>query len=357
MMHTLHLFNPWHDEALAANVQYYSPSLAGRKLACALSELPRIWGKDEDECLKVPESGRVKDLVPPDWSKIQHIAPWGWDNHVVEIFQRLGAPESLLPTEEQLHVMRHLSSRVNVSELLAKDSEHLLQTHRGITPFSSTFCRSMEEVTAALEPLKGRAMLKSPWSSSGRGVFPIKGTLDPVAEARVQKILQQQGGIEVQSLHEVLGNFAFEYHALPDGTVEYDGLSLFHAAPGGAYLGNLVAHPQKMERELCRWMAPHAVEWGISGENLPQLLHQLRSVLAELLAKWLDARYVGPLGVDLLITPTGIHPCVEINLRRTMGHVAVTLGKQQTPDAPLQLLQISLEGWQLIPLSSPESLG
>ena len=200
-------------------------------------------------------------------------------------------------------------------------------------------------------------MLKSPWSSSGRGVFPIKGTLDPVAEARVQKILQQQGGIEVQSLHEVLGNFAFEYHALPDGTVEYDGLSLFHAAPGGAYLGNLVAHPQKMERELCRWMAPHAVEWGISEENLPQLLHQLRSILAELLAKWLDARYIGPLGVDLLITSTGIHPCVEINLRRTMGHVAVTLGKQQTPDAPLQLLQISLEGWQLVPLSSPESLG
>jgi len=158
MPHTLHLFNPWHDEALAANVQYYSPSLAGRKLACALSELPRIWGKEGDECLKIPESGRVKDLVPPDWSKIQHIAPWGWDNHVVEIFQRLGAPESLLPTEEQLRMMRHLSSRVNVSELLAKDSEHLLQNRKGMTSFSSTFCRSMEEVTAALEPLKGRAM-------------------------------------------------------------------------------------------------------------------------------------------------------------------------------------------------------
>ena len=379
MSHTLHIFNPWHDEALAANVQYYSPSLAGRKLACALSELPRVWGKDEDEYLKIPESGRVKDLVPPDWSKIQHIAPWGWDNHVVEIFQRLGAPESLLPTEEQLRVMRHLSSRANVSEMMKYDTQHptkneqhlaqntqpLLSKLPGVTPFSSFFCTTMTEVVDALSALGGYAMLKSPWSSSGRGVFPVKKVLDKstkefldkVAEARVQKILQQQGGIEVQSLHEVLGNFAFEYHALPDGTVEYDGLSLFHAAPGGAYLGNLVAHPQKMERELCRWMAPHAVEWGISEENIPQLLHQLRSILAELLAKWLQARYVGPLGVDLLITPTGIHPCVEINLRRTMGHVAVNLGKQQTPNAPLQLLQISLEGWQLVPLSSPESLG
>ena len=357
MPHTIHLFNPWHDEALAANVQYYSPSLAGRKLAHALAELPRIWGEEDDECLQLPESGRVKDLVPPDWSQIHHIDPWGWDNHVVEIFQRLEAPETLLPTAEQLCEIRHLSSRVNVSELLAKDSEHLLQNRIGITPFSSTFCRSLEEVTVALEPLEGRAMLKSPWSSSGRGVFPIKGTLDPVAEARVQKILQQQGGIEVQSLHEVLGNFAFEYHALPDGTVEYDGLSLFHAAPGGAYLGNLVAHPAVMERELCRWMAPHAVEWDIAETELLQLLHHLQSTLAQLLSRWLRARYVGPLGVDLLITPTGIHPCVEINLRRTMGHVAVTLGKQQSPDAPLQLLQISLEGWRLVPLSSPESLG
>ena len=112
-----------------------------------------------------------------------------------------------------------------------------------------------------------------------------------------------------------------------------------------------------MERELWRWMAPHAVEWDIAETELLQLLHHLQSALAQLLSRWLRARYVGPLGVDLLITPTGIHPCVEINLRRTMGHVAVTLGKQQTPDAPLQLLQISLEGCQLVPLSSPESLG
>ena len=357
MSHTLHLFNPWHDEALAANVQFYSPSLAGRKLAHVLAELPRIWGEEDDEYLQLPESGRVKDLLSPDWTKINSIDPWGWDNHVVEIFQRLGAPEALLPTAEQLREIRHLSSRANVSELLAEDSEYLLFARPGVIPFSSTFCRSMQEVTAALEPLEGRAMLKSPWSSSGRGVFPIKGTLDPVAAARVQKILQQQGGIEVQSLHEVVANFAFEYHALPDGTVEYDGLSLFQAAPGGAYLGNLVAHPAIMERELCTLLAPLAAGWGIAETELPQLLHHLQSSLAQLLSRWLHARYVGPLGVDLLVTPTGIHPCVEINLRRTMGHVAVAIGHQQADTTPLQLLQISLDGWQLVPLSSAESLG
>jgi hypothetical protein len=39
--------------------------------------------------------------------------------------------------------------------------------------------------------------------------------------------------------------------------------------------------------------------------------------------------YSGPFGIDMMIIKDGfLHPCVEINLRRTMGHVALSL----TPD-------------------------
>lgn len=347
MPHTLHIFNPWHDEALAAHVQHYSPSLAGRRLAHALAELPRIWADSEDECLQIPESGSVKTLSPPDWEQISRIEPWGWDAHVVEILQRLGAPSRLLPSQEQLAVLRHLSSRVNVSELLAQDTEQALTPRPGIAAFKSHFCHTMDEVQMVLEHLHGHAMLKSPWSSSGRGVFPVKGTLDAVAEARVQKTLQQYGGIEVQSLHSVVGNFALEYQALPSGVVEYEGMSLFHAAPGGAYLGNLVAHPDRIEHAWQQSLMPYASSWGIAESDIIALLHHLQTSLALLLTRWLSGRYVGPLGVDMLITPKGLHPCVEINLRRTMGHVAVALGHRQLVTAPLRLLQISLDGWHL----------
>lgn len=347
MSHTLHIFNPWHDEALAANVLFYSPSLAGRRLAHALAELPRIWAADDDECLHIPESGSVKGLNPPDWTQISRIEPWGWDAHLVELLQRLGASAHLIPTQEQLAVMRHLSSRVNVSELLATDIENSLSSHRGIVSFVSHFCHTMDEVQTALTHLSGHAMLKSPWSSSGRGVFPVKGALDAVSEARVRSILQQHGGIEVQSLHEVMGNFALEYHAHPDGTVRYDGLSLFQAAPGGSYLGNLVGHPAVIEQELLHALSTFAEHWGIVPSDLGELLLHLQTSLSELLTRWLSGRYVGPLGVDMLITPRGIHPCVEINLRRTMGHVAVALGREQLPSSPLQRLSVTLDGWRL----------
>ena len=41
----------------------------------------------------------------------------------------------------------------------------------------------------------------------------------------------------------------------------------------------------------------------------------------------LAGKYIGPLGVDMMIVAPHftLHPCVEINLRRTMGHVALAL--------------------------------
>ena len=45
----------------------------------------------------------------------------------------------------------------------------------------------------------------------------------------------------------------------------------------------------------------------------------------------LKGKYKGPLGVDMMIVKDYLaggyflHPCVEVNLRRTMGHVALSI--------------------------------
>lgn len=348
MSHTLHVFNPSHDEALAAHSPHYSPSAAARLLACNLAELPRIWANPDDECLLLPPSGSVQQAVRPNWEAVERIAPWGWDLHIVDVLRRLGAPERLLPTSEQLELWRGLSSRVNVSEVQALDTEGWLTHQAGMVPFRSIFCRNMEEVQQAWDALGREAMVKSPWSSSGRGVFPLREAWNDCAASRIRKILSKQGGIELQSLHEVRGNFALEYEALADGTVRYVGLSLFQAATGGAYLGNYVAHPSHLEQRLLHDLRAGASDCLLSAVQWQTTLAQLQQHLAHLLECWLRGRYIGPLGIDMLITPSGIHPCVEINLRRTMGHVAVHLSRQQSLDAPLQVLRITLEGWHLV---------
>ena len=64
----------------------------------------------------------------------------------------------------------------------------------------------------------------------------------------------------------------------------------------------------------------------------PAIIDQVRERICYHLKDMLQGRYQGPLGVDMMVISADegflLHPCVEINLRRTMGHVALAL----TPD-------------------------
>ena len=60
----------------------------------------------------------------------------------------------------------------------------------------------------------------------------------------------------------------------------------------------------------------------------------------------LSGRYTGPFGVDMMVVRHAdgaghsIHPCVELNLRRTMGHVALHLTPSPTtPEGVLYITQ------------------
>ena len=56
-----------------------------------------------------------------------------------------------------------------------------------------------------------------------------------------------------------------------------------------------------------------------------QTLDNVRGMICQQLPELLKG-YEGPVGVDMMVLHDRmIHPCVEINLRRTMGHVALNI--------------------------------
>lgn len=58
------------------------------------------------------------------------------------------------------------------------------------------------------------------------------------------------------------------------------------------------------------------------GNNLASIISRQRLMLENYVAQY----YEGPLGIDMMVTEEGnIHPCVEINIRNTMGRVAVDI--------------------------------
>ena len=57
----------------------------------------------------------------------------------------------------------------------------------------------------------------------------------------------------------------------------------------------------------------------------------LKEICSAVLSQHIAARYEGPLGVDMMLVKTAqgimLHPCIEVNLRRTMGYVALDVAR------------------------------
>ncbi len=341
-MPVLHIFNPSHDEALAAGISSYTPSKAAQRQAALLGALPAAWAEVGDVVVlprglePTPAQRRVGAIA---WSElaghlpvaagigstateastaksgISGVTPWGWDAAIAEELRRAGVPPQFLPAKEQLADIRALSSRRTAVGIL----DELRHAQPDETAGESAWCESEAEVLAAVRSFGGSAFAKAPWSCSGRGVFQISGAelaAPSKGAARVQSILRRQGGIAVERVLRRQQDFAVELDATPAG-VRFAGLSVFATNAAGAYLGNLVG----ADDDLLRF--------------LPAALHApLRraiSLLEERLTQRLAGRYIGPLGVDMLVARSSadgalrLCPCVEINLRRTMGHAALAL--------------------------------
>ena len=366
----VHIYNPSHDEALAMNREQYCPSSAARRTAAAFWDVARHWAAPGDYILRLPDDGSLRGAafysvasllsaplpsrvpsapftrdslsVPTlpsaplpissvtfDWSKVTIIDPWGWDRHIVGVLRRLGAPDRLVPTEAQLDRIRELSSRhtaVRVLELLNRQPS--AEVNDAAPVFTSRWCTNEDEVNAAIRDFGGLAMLKQPWSCSGRGVW--RSDMGS-SEQRIRKTLREQNAVEVEPLYVRTADFAMEFYADADGSVRYEGLSLFETHDGGGYAGNVIA-PQSELRCRLEALAPPSLLDAEGRLPLDELAARLCSVLSEVLSPLPShlfpppsslLPYEGPLGVDMMLTPEGIHPCIEVNLRNTMGRVAI----------------------------------
>ena len=99
--------------------------------------------------------------------------------------------------------------------------------------------------------------------------------------------------------------------------MRYCGLSVFKTL-NAQYTGNVVGSERFKRDLLSRYVSE-------------TLLDDIASRLEQNLTAMLSGRYAGEFGVDMMVVAVAegnrflLHPCVEINLRRTMGHLALSL--------------------------------
>ena len=328
-LHILHIFNPEHDLALANNDNHFVAPHVARQMRSDLSYLPVLWAEEGDIILvdnidtatrgvrtlhrQLP---RVTFATVAQLSglTIDGVSVWGWDRPLLRELRNSKIDTALLPSASTLQAIRRLSSRSFAMTVLREMCSRL----EGLCGESAA-CHTLEEVRACTARWN-HVVIKAPWSSSGRGIRFAEDTIEEPLSGWCQNILKKQELLCVEPYYNKIRDFGMEFESDGKGKITYSGLSLFKT-DNGTYTGNIIA----TER----------VKYEMISNYLPDtLLKQVREELQLILGDAFNGRYHGPFGVDMMIVATGegrgftVHPCVEINLRRTMGHVALTL----TPD-------------------------
>lgn len=336
---TLHIFNPDHDLALAANTPHYIAPNAARLLRREADFLPALWAAAGDLVLVSDEAAAQRALqrlgldTPASWitpATLPHrlaadggeglaVEPWGWNTTLCHELLAMGVAAHRLPSAGQLASVRAMSHR-------GWAARHLLPSLRTLpgTVGEAHEARSAGEVVEWLRRYRNM-VIKMPWSSSGRGLryvfereYGDTPGLTPHVEGWVANAARRQGCVMVEPYYNKVADFGMEFEAKPDGTVDYLGLSVFDTV-NGAYTGSVVDEEPRKEATLACHV-PMA------------LLHEVARAVCRVLAPLFGGCYAGPFGVDMMVVDDGgrylLHPCVELNLRRTMGHVALALARR-----------------------------
>lgn len=317
MPRQLHLFFPENDIALVSNKPHFTPPAAARDIHIAGEALPLWYGNVGDEVLTGGINARwyehitqLFDIGPTlhnlKYNPDLRPAPWGWSAASRTSFIDVGYPPEALPSDEELCRWRQLSHR-RTSAMLA---EALHSSLPAVFAVPAVEVHTVDQAMALLHDMP-KAVVKTPYSSSGRGLMFTGSLSADYLRQRIDATIRRQSSVMVEPAISREADFALLFDSGGDGTLKYIGLSLFRCDALGHYRGNVLTDDATIASLL-----------GI--DNLDRVISSVTKALTPLCA----GAYIGPLGVDMMTSCDGMIAVAEINFRMTMGRVAHTLARR-----------------------------
>ena len=318
----VYLFNPEHDLALAHGAHNYTAPPFARQLRHDLRLLPS-WMATAGSCIAIPDDCPIEEdrrwltdhhleIIPVPISKIAdlgpcHLHPWGWDATVRHQLLQAGVSPDYLPTDEQLDWIRRLSHR-----------RMTIAIHQALGNVFSPPPVELSQYDAVEQFMHAHpgCYLKMPWSGSGKGIYRV---LDPTCDNHVPRwiegALKRQGSLLCEVGLDRVQDFAIEL-LCRDGITMLMGYSVFDNDFHSQFGTGRVA-PREELHEMLQGLYP----------DLDPVIGQVIMAMNDLIAP----HYNGPLGIDMMLYwdqngRIAINPCVEINLRMTMGMVTAAMG-------------------------------
>ncbi|MDR1257895.1 MAG: hypothetical protein LBK65_01250 [Tannerellaceae bacterium] len=331
---------------------HYTPPFNVCALAKDLALLPAWYAEEGDYVLiDGPEHQPFSEWLPPEiqlravpvtrkelsckQSSLTHMeaAPWGVSPQSIRLFEELKQAHELdlyIPVWKDEYAA--LTSRRTATACLIRMQQMLPDID---LPRPPVFFSQIEELEAYMHQHQAPFVLKAPYSSSGRGLIWLTGSpLNNSERNRIRGLLRRQNVVSLEYALNKVADFALEFYSDGKGNLCEKGISMFSTNSRGAYTGNRLQSQSAIRKEFIKY----------TGEHMSNVIQQS---LASVLCDTFGSKYAGYLGVDMLVYKGsegfGIHPCVEINLRYTMGMVAIRLFERFLAPGATGIFNISYE--------------
>lgn len=324
-MKAIHIFNPDTEYALASGRRYYTPPAVVLDLRRKLALLPALYAEPDDmillpdrpegyreklEFADVCRSKNIRVITADDVRRstdfdvsVYEFKPWGWNLSIRQFLIDLFGPDIAVPSERRIEILRDLAHRRTTISFL-REFKDILQAPVVLPKEIFSVGEAMEEYR------RNRGLyFKAPWSSSGRGII-LTDDLEPRhVEPWLRGIIGRQGSVMMEPAYDRAADFATEW-SCREGKVSFLGLSVFTTSRRGKYKSNVHAPQEELKARI----------GSLAGQDMDEIIGRQSEAIRKIIAPCYD----GPLGIDMLVLRNGaVNPCVEINLRRTMGMIYI----------------------------------
>ena len=332
----IHYFNPGHETAVLNASKYYTPAVNQVKMQEDLSYLPAWYASPEDYVLT--ENGLtdefcsfVKSNLPPIAQAITHqdfiqkkeeflgqsVNLWGISPQGIHVFEQYNHQFGL-----HFHIPKwkdeyySLSGRYTAKECLSFLLENLPEIQQDILP---CFYSDLSQITNIVLNSKDKLLIKAPYSSSGRGlIWVAPETLDNSSLQILKGMLKKQKSVSIEKALNKQLDFSMHFNLKDSENVEFIGYSVFQTNKKGAYEKSMLASQKYLEQQIMHYINE-------------ELLNKVKHCLILFLQQKYAPVYNGCVGVDMLIykseEKSHLHPCLEINMRHSMGYLSILLHK------------------------------
>jgi hypothetical protein len=355
----VHYFNPGHETALLNGSRFYHPPAHVLKMQEDLAFLPAWYAEADDyvflskpvPCLyrcssfcnyMINTQLKQKKSFQPD--AIEHIpltgrnvrmtednsiALWGISPQSIHFFEKINRQYNLsfqIPAWKEEY--RPTGSRRTSQKILACLMNEIPEIEKEILP---QFLSNMDEIENFLLRSDEKQVVKSPFSSSGRGlVWLPPGKIARSEKQIISGMLKKQACVSIEKALDKHLDFSMHFENTPEGKTQFTGYSVFQTNGKGAYEKSLLANQEKLESQ-------------ITGYIDKILLLRVKNALIHLIHQFYSPFYTGNIGVDMLVYRSGntykLYPCVEINMRKSMGYLALRLFEKNVhPDSQGELI-------------------